>query len=53
MLSFEWDDGKEKRNRAKHGISFDEAKAVFLDPFALELLDLRHDYGEERSSRSG
>lgn len=48
MLSFAWDDEKDRRNREKHGIGFEEAKAVFLDPFALEFLDLRHEYGEER-----
>ena len=48
MLEFEWDNEKEQRNRAKHGVSFEEAKAVFRDPLALELLDTRFDYGEER-----
>ena len=48
MLEFEWDDEKDRRNRAKHGLSFDEAKAVFRDPNALELLDTRFDYSEER-----
>lgn len=48
MLEFEWDDEKDRRNRAKHGLSFEEAKAVFRDPFALELIDTRFDYGEER-----
>lgn len=48
MLEFEWDDEKDKRNRAKHGIGFEEAQAVFRDPFALEFLDARFDYGEER-----
>lgn len=48
MLEFEWDEEKARRNREKHGISFEEAKAVFRDPFALEFLDTRFDYGEER-----
>ena len=48
MLEFEWDDEKARHNREKHGISFEEAKAVFRDPFALEFLDTRFDYGEER-----
>ncbi|MEM1195668.1 MAG: BrnT family toxin [Pseudomonadota bacterium] len=46
--SFEWDDAKAAQNLSKHGVSFEEAKAVFRDPFAIELLDDRHDYGEER-----
>lgn len=48
MLEFEWDDEKARGNAAKHGISFDEATAVFRDPHALELIDSRFDYGEER-----
>lgn len=31
-----------------HGVSFDLAKTVFNDPFALEWLDEREEYGEER-----
>ena len=48
MISFEWDARKAKANLAKHGISFEEAEAAFRDPFALEFLDERFDYGEER-----
>ena len=46
--SFEWDDDKAASNLTKHGVSFDEAKSVFLDPFAVELFDDRADYGEDR-----
>jgi len=31
-----------------HGVSFDLARTVFRDPFAIERLDDRADYGEER-----
>jgi uncharacterized DUF497 family protein len=31
-----------------HGVSFDLAKTVFKDPFAIERLDDREDYGERR-----
>ena len=31
-----------------HGVSFDLAKTVFKDPLAVERLDDREDYGEER-----
>ena len=31
-----------------HGVSFDLAKTVFKDPFAVERLDDREDYGEAR-----
>lgn len=45
---FEWNDQKAARNAEKHGVTFDEARGVFRDPFAIELLDDREDYGEER-----
>ena len=48
MIEFEWDDGKNRRNRAKHGVSFEEAKAVFLDRFIQENVDERFGYREER-----
>lgn len=45
---FQWDDAKAEFNFAKHGVSFEAAKAVFKDPFAIEQIDDREDYGEER-----
>jgi hypothetical protein len=48
MLMFEWDEEKARRNVLKHGVTFDEAKAVFADPFAFMRYDDRHDYGEDR-----
>ena len=45
---FEWDDAKAESNLRKHAVSFTIARAVFRDPFAIERLDDRHDYGEER-----
>jgi uncharacterized DUF497 family protein len=47
-LKFEWDKAKAKSNYAKHGVSFDLAKEVFLDAFAIEFVDERVDYDEER-----
>jgi len=47
-LEFEWHDAKAKANLQAHGVSFDLAKTVFKDPFAVERLDDREDYGEER-----
>jgi hypothetical protein len=35
MVLFEWDEAKAKRNKRKHGVSFDDAMLVFADPFAL------------------
>lgn len=45
---FQWDDRKAAENDAKHGVSFEAARDVFKDPFAIEQIDERHDYGEER-----
>lgn len=45
---FEWDDGKAASNLEKHSVCFDDARAVFRDPFAIELFDDREDHGEER-----
>ncbi|TAN41394.1 MAG: BrnT family toxin [Nitrospirae bacterium] len=47
-MKFEWDLEKEKRNRQKHKISFDEACYVFADRFALNLFDADHSTDEER-----
>ena len=48
MLVFEWDDEKNRRNRAKHGVSFEDAKAVFSDLSIMENFDDRFGYNEER-----
>jgi uncharacterized DUF497 family protein len=45
---FEWDETKAAENYAKHGVSFELATEVFNDPFAIERLDDREDYGEDR-----
>jgi uncharacterized DUF497 family protein len=45
---FEWDPAKAAANFAAHGVSFEAARRVFDDPFAIEHLDDREDYGEER-----
>ncbi len=47
-LEFEWHPAKAEANWEDHGVSFELAKAVFKDPFAIERLDDREDYGEER-----
>lgn len=47
-LKFEWNKSKAKDNFTKHGISFELAERVFDDPFAVEFLDDREDYDEER-----
>jgi len=49
-LKFDWRNTADKaaRNLRDHGVSFDLATTVFDDPFAVERLDDREDYGEER-----
>ncbi len=39
MISFEWDKAKAASNKKKHGVSFEEAKSVFFDEFALQFYD--------------
>ena len=45
---FQWDDDKAALNYAKHGVRFEAARDVFKDPFAIEEIDDRENYGEER-----
>ena len=45
---FEWDKTKDADNYAKHGVSFETATEVFKDTFAIERLDDRESYGEDR-----
>jgi len=37
VLRFEYDTGKSEANKVKHGISFDEAQALWDDPDLLEI----------------
>jgi len=45
---FEWDVSKAQSNFRKHGISFEEAKTVFADPFLLTYPDDFHSEAEDR-----
>ena len=47
-LEFEWHSAKAEANLRTQGVSFDLAKTVFRDPFAIERLDDRAYYGEAR-----
>lgn len=48
-MRFEWDPGKDKRNRAKHGLSFDEASTLFKAGVDyLEIYDEQHSDEEDR-----
>jgi uncharacterized protein len=48
---FDWDPGKAKSNRRKHGVSFEEAATAFLDPVGLDGDDVEHSESEERRLR--
>ena len=47
-ITFEWDEDKNRLNQQLHGISFDDAKFVFYDPYKVILPDLYHSREEER-----
>jgi len=46
-VNFEWDSKKERCNRRKHRVSFEEAAAVFGDPLALTYPDPDHSEAEQ------
>jgi hypothetical protein len=47
-IDFEWDPVKSTANRAKHGVSFEEAATVFEDESGLLILDPAHSESEDR-----
>jgi uncharacterized DUF497 family protein len=47
-MDFEWDPDKAAYNLKLHGISFAMAVGAFADGLALERLDDREEYGEDR-----
>jgi uncharacterized DUF497 family protein len=48
MLRFDWDERKNKNNRAKHGVWFEEAQSAFDDPRARVFYDQEHSQEEDR-----
>jgi len=46
--TFEWDDNKAAENYASHGVRFETARDAFKDAFAVDWLDERMPYGEDR-----
>jgi uncharacterized DUF497 family protein len=53
MPEFEWDEDKAATNWRDHGVAFHEAIQAFRDTFAVERIDDREDYGEERINLIG
>ena len=47
-MKFDWDETKNRQNKAKHGIDFIFAVRVFGDPQRLEKYDLSHNEDEDR-----
>ncbi len=48
MILFEWDDIKAASNLVKHGVSFEEARSVFYDEFAVQFFDEENSEREDR-----
>ena len=48
MITFEWNEAKNRTNLKKHGVSFEEAKSVFFDEYAVQFFDEEHSDDEER-----
>lgn len=48
MIKFEWDASKAASNKKKHGVTFEEAKSVFYDDFAVQFFDDENSELEDR-----
>jgi hypothetical protein len=48
MLRFDWDERKNRANRRKHGVWFEEARSVFDDGHARLFNDPEHSPEEDR-----
>lgn len=51
--NFEWDDDKNAANELKHGVTFERARLVFSDPFAIGEYDDRSIHDEDRFTTTG
>jgi hypothetical protein len=48
MIRFAWDEGKDRENQLKHGVSFTRAQFAFADPKRVIAEDLSHSSREQR-----
>lgn len=48
MIKIEWNPAKAASNYEKHGVSFEEAKSVFYDEFAVQFFNEEHSQSEDR-----
>ena len=53
QYNFEWDPAKARQNLRKHGVSFERASEVFLDPLMISVEDEEHSEDEERWATLG
>jgi len=47
-IHFEWDESKSRESKRKHGVTFEEARTVFLDENAIRFYDPEHSEDEDR-----
>lgn len=47
-MRFEWNERKNRVDRRKHGVSFEDAQTVFLDENAIRFFDPDHSADEDR-----
>ncbi|HEY4081945.1 MAG TPA: BrnT family toxin [Burkholderiaceae bacterium] len=47
-MQFEWNPAKAAGNARKHGVTFEEARTVFYDEWAVQFFDDEHSQDEER-----
>ena len=47
-IQFEWDERKNRENKRKHKVSFEEAQTAFFDSNAIRYSDLDHSEDEDR-----
>jgi uncharacterized DUF497 family protein len=47
-IRFEWDEKKNRENKRRHKVSFEEAATVFLDENAIRYFDPDHSEDEDR-----
>jgi len=47
-IRFDWDPRKERRNRQRHDIGFDDASTIFADDLSITIPDPEHSQEDER-----
>ena len=47
MIEFQWNPCKARENLTKHGVTFEEAKSVFFDDYAVQFFASEHSDNED------